>query len=95
MYTVVVDLAQKELEKYGMTGWWPSFVTDAGSNVRRAIRGELAAHEVGEQPRGGLADWSRCACHMLHNVVTHGLTNLRHRASHTEGSQKLCSAIDR
>ena len=39
LYAVVTQLAKAELEKYNLTGWWPTFVTDAGGNVQRAFKG--------------------------------------------------------
>ena len=90
---VVVGLARKELKKYNLVGWLPTFVSDAGSNVRRALAGQITRDMFREG--GNMADWSRCVCHILHNVVTHGLNNLHLRASHNECVRKLLVALDR
>ena len=87
-------LAKAELEKYGFTGWLPTFVTDAGSNIRRALAGRVGRKDKTRE--GGLADWGRCACHMLHNVVTSTFSDLRRlRAPTTPGAKILVTAIDR
>ena len=89
LHTVVTQLAKAELEKYNLTGWWPTFVTDAGGNVQRAFKG------AGSTRVGGMADWSRCCCHLLHNVVKHGLSQLSLRAPTTQGCRTLKEALDR
>lgn len=69
---VIAGLARKELEKYGLTGWYPTVVTDAGSNIAAAF------------DRPHVADWMRCCCHVLHNAVQHGwqvMRNCSHNAS--------------
>ena len=53
---VIAGLAKKELEKYGLTGWYPTVVMDAGSNIAAAF------------DRPHFADWMRCCCHVLHNT---------------------------
>ena len=72
----MVELAKKELIKYNLTGWLPTFVSDAGSNVRRALAGRISDKTFREG--GNLADWARCVCHMLHNIVSHALKQLDH-----------------
>ena len=64
---VVADLARKEVEKYNLTGWYPTVVTDAGSEVSKAF------------DRAGRWDWMRCGCHLIHNAVQQGLTALHAR----------------
>jgi hypothetical protein len=86
----VAGLAAAELEKYNLVGWWPTFVTDAGGNVRRALRG------AGGSRVGAMADWSRCCCHLLHNAVTFGLHNLVHlRAPTNPGPRRMAEALER
>ena len=34
---VISGLAKNELEKYGLTGWYPTVVMDAGSNIAVAF----------------------------------------------------------
>ena len=89
---VIASLAQKELSKYGLTGWLPTFVTDAGGNVRRAMAGRMGKDKSRE---GGLADWGRCACHMLHNVVSYGFSQLRLRAPTNHGPKTFYEAVER
>ena len=89
LYTVVTQVAKAELEKYNLTGWWPTFITDAGGNVQKAFKGS------GSNRQGGMADWSRCCCHLLHNVVKYGLSQLALRAPTTPGSRTLKQALDR
>ena len=55
-------VCESELDKLGMKGWFRTIVTDGGSNVKSAF------------DRAGGWDWLRCGCHVLHNVVCHGLT---------------------
>ena len=69
---VIAGLAKNEMEKYGLTGWYPMVVTDAGSNIAAAF------------DRPHFADWMRCCCHVLHNAVQHGwqvMRNCSHNAS--------------
>ena len=40
--SVVVGLARKELKKYNLVGWLPTFVSDTESNVRRALAGRMS-----------------------------------------------------
>ena len=37
---VVVGLARQELKKYNLVGWLPTFVSNASSNVQRALAGK-------------------------------------------------------
>ena len=42
-----------------------------------------------------MADWARCVCHMLHNIVSHALNMVRVRATNSLGSRKLYEALER
>ena len=42
-----------------------------------------------------MADWARCVCHMLHNIVSHGLYMLNVRAQTSTGCEKLNEALAR
>lgn len=53
---VVVGLARKKLKKYNLTGWLPTFISDAGGNVRRALAGRITRDLFREG--GNLADWA-------------------------------------
>ena len=75
---VVTDLAIKELEKYKFIGWFPTFVSNAGSNVRRALAGRMT--KDGWREGDNLGEWARCSCLMLHNVVGHALYKMGERA---------------
>ena len=88
---MVVGLARQELKKYNLMGWLPTFVSDAGSNVRRALAGKITRDKFREG--GNLADWARCVCHLLHNVVSHGLHMVDVRATNAEGSRRLSEAL--
>ena len=90
---VVVGLARNELQKYNLVGWLPTFVSDAGSNVRRALARVITRDKFREG--GNMADWARCVCHMLHNIVSHGLTMLDTRATTNPGCKKLSEALER
>ena len=90
---VVVGLARKELKKYNLVGWLPTFVSDAGSNVRRALAGRITKDKFREG--GNMADWARCVCHMLHNIVSHGLYMLNVRAKTNPGCMKVSEALVR
>lgn len=90
---VVTELAIKELEKYKLTGWLPTFVSDAGSNVRRALAGRVT--KDGWREGDNLGDWARCACHMLHNVVMHALGWMERRAVCNKAAAVLFEALDR
>ena len=90
---MVVGLARQELKKYNLVGWLPTFVSDAGSNVRRALAGKITRGKFREG--GNMADWGRCVCHLLHNVVTHGFYMVNVRATNSMGSRKLSEALER
>ena len=90
---VVVGLARQELKKYNLVGWLPTFVSDAGSNVRRALGGKITRDKFREG--GNMADWMRCVCHLLHNVVSHGLKMVDVRAQNSPGPLKLSQALAR
>ena len=91
---VVVGLASRELRKYNLTGWLPTFVFDAGSNVRRALGGHISFQTVIREG-DNMAEWARCACHMLHNVVQHALKHLDFRSHTMEGPRTLREALNR
>ena len=93
LVSVVVGLARNELKKYNLVGWLPTFVSDAGSNVRRALAGRITKDKFREG--GNMADWARCVCHLLHTVVTHGLDMLKVRANNSTGPRKLSEALER
>ena len=88
---MVIGLARQELKKYNLVGWLPMFVSDTGSNVRRALPGKTTRDKFREG--GNMADWARCVCHLLHNVVSHGLHMVDVRATNSEGSRKLSKAL--
>ena len=90
---VVTELAIKELEKYKLTGWLPTFVSDAGSNVRRALAGRMT--KDGWREGDNLGEWARCACHMLHNVVDHALHKMGERALGHKPTTVLHEALKR
>ena len=90
---VVVGLVRQELKKYNLVGWLPTFVTDAGSNVRHALAGKITRDKFREG--GNMADWGRCVCHLLHNVVSYGLSMVDTRALTLEGCRKLSEALAR
>ena len=90
---VVVSLARQELKKYNLVGWLPTFVSDTGSNVRRALAGRITRDKFWEG--GNMADWVRCVCHLLHNVVSHGLHMVDVRATNNVGPKKLSQALER
>ena len=54
--SVVVGLARNELKKYNLVGWLPTFVSDAGSNVRRALAGRITKDKFREGDN--MADWA-------------------------------------
>ena len=84
-----MELARVELERFGLTGWWPTFVTDAGGNVQKAF-----SHR--SYRSGSMADWSRCCCHLLHNVVQHGISCLTSLQGPTHiGCRTLGEALER
>jgi hypothetical protein len=87
----VAELATAELRKYGLTGWLPTFVTDAGGNVRKAMTGTMR----GTERSGGMADWGRCCCHIMHNTVSGALFTLQARAKTTAGPRTFYEAIQR
>ena len=91
---VVMKLASRELKKYNLTGWLPTFVSDAGSNVRRALAGRMSAPQAVREG-DNMADWASCACHMLHNVVQHALKQLDFRSRTMEGPKTLLEALNR
>ena len=74
-------------------GWLPTFVMDAGSNVRRTLAGKITRDKFREG--GNMADWGTCVCHLLHNVVAHGLNMVDVRATNSQGSRKLSEALQR
>ena len=78
---------------YNLVGWLPTFVSDAGSNVRRVLAGKITRDKFREG--GNMADWVRCVCHLLHNVVSHGLHMVDVRATNSGGSKKLSEALQR
>lgn len=86
-------MAIKELEKYKLTGWLPTFVSDAGSNVRRALAGRMT--KDGWREGDNLGEWARCACHMLHNVVDHALYKMGERALCHKPTAALHEALER
>ena len=90
---MVVGLARQELKKYNLVGWLPTFVMDAGSNVRGALAGKITRDKFREG--GNMADWGRCVCHLLHNVVSHGLGQVDTRAITLDGCRKLSEALAR
>ena len=90
---MVVGLARQELKKYKLKGWLPTFVSDAGSNVRHALAGRITRDKFHEGEN--MADWMRCVCHLLHNVVSHGLKMVDVRASNSPGPLKLSQALAR
>ena len=70
-------------------------MSDAGSNVRRALAGRIT--KDGWREGDNLGDWARCACHMLHNVMEHAFTALRIKAdigTHAP-TNTLQAALDR
>ena len=69
------------------------FVSGDGSNVRRALARKITRDKF--QEGGNMADWMRCVCHLLHNVVSHGLGMVDVRATNSEGSRKLNQALAR
>ena len=90
VFAVVMSLAKAELERFGMVGWWPTFVTDAGANVRKALGGSRRERGV------PMSEWSRCCCHVLHNVVEHGFGNLTGMRAPTHlGCRIMASAMER
>ena len=91
---VVVGLASRELKKYNLTGWLPTFVSDAGSNVQRALGGRMSAPQAIREG-DNMAEWARCTCHMLHNVVQHALKQLDFRSRTLEGPKTLLEALNR
>ena len=90
---MVVGLARQELHRYNLVGWLPTFVSDVGGNVRRALAGRITRDKFREG--GNMADWMRCVCHLLHNVVAHGLGNLKVHAMTSPGPRKLWEALER
>ena len=90
---MVVGLARQELKKYNLVGWLPTFVSDAGSNVRRALAGKITRDKFWEGDN--MDDWAKCVCHLLHNVVSHGLHMVDVRATNSQGSRKLSEALQR
>ena len=90
---MVVGLARQELKKYNLVGWLPTFISDTGSNVRRALAGKITRDKFREG--GNMADWSRCVCHLLHNVVSHGFSMVGVRATNSTGPRKLSEALER
>ena len=90
---MVVGLARQELKKYNLMGWLPTFVSNAGSNVRRALAGRITRDKFREG--GNMADWGRCVCHLLHNVVCHGFYMVGVRANSMPGVKKLSEALER
>ena len=90
---VVVGLARQELKKYNLVGWLPTFVSNAGSNVRRALARKITRDKFREG--GNMADWGRCVCHLLHNVISHGLNMVDVCATNSLGYRKLSQALER
>ena len=90
---MVVGLARQELKKYNLVGWLPTFVSDAGGNVRRALAGVITRDKFREG--GNMADWMRCVCHLLHNVVSHGLKMVAAHSGSVLGLRKLNEALER
>ena len=90
---MVVGLARQELKKYNLVGWLPTFVTDTGSNVRRTLASKITRDKFREG--GNMADWGRCVCHLLHNVVSHGLSMVDTRALTLEGCRRLSEVLAR
>ena len=60
---------------------------DTGCNVYKAMRG------MGKTKTGGIAEWSRCCCHLLHNVVGGALKHLEARAHTNPHCKTLHNAI--
>ena len=89
----MIALAKKELAKYNLLGWLPTFISDAGGNVRRALAGRITQQTFREG--GNLADWGRCACHLLHNVVQHALKQVEAHAASRRGTGTLHAALTR
>ena len=90
---MVVGLARQELKKYNLVGWLPMFVSNAGSNMQRALARKITRDKFREG--GSMADWARCVCHLLHNIVSHGLSMVDVRATSSEGCRKLSQALQR
>ena len=80
---MIAARAKQELEKYGLTGWYPTVVTDAGSNIAAAF------------DRPNFADWLRCCCHVLHNAVHYGWQVYRNNAHNAALRLKAHEAVDR
>ena len=76
-------MEKAELGKYNLIGLRPTFVTDCGGNVSAAV------------DRAYVADWMRCGCHLLHNVVEHGFKVLATQVLTTRPARKLHEAITR
>ena len=93
LVSVVVGVARNELKKYNLIGWLPTFVSDAGSNILRALARRITRDMFREG--GNMADWARCMCHMLHNIVSHGLYMVKVRATNSPGPRKLHEALER
>ena len=79
--TVVRQLASEALRKFGMEGWHPTFVTDAGANVSAGL------------DKAGIADWCRCYCHLIHNVVTCGMESLQQQSHHPTKDNRVWIAL--
>ena len=80
---MVATLVKQELEKYGLTGWYPTVVTDAGSNIAAAF------------DRPNFTNWLRCYCHILHNAVQYGWQVYRNNAHNSALRLKAHKAVDR
>ena len=72
----------------------PTFVSDAGSNVRRALAERMSA-PTAIREGDNMAEWARCACHMLHNVVQYALKQLEFRSHTLEGPKTLLEALNK
>ena len=72
-------------------GWLPTFVSNDGSNVHRALARRITRDKLREG--GNMADWGRCVCHLLHNVVAHGLRQVDVRAVTLQEPKKLSQAL--
>ena len=74
-------MATEALEKFGMKGWHPTFVIDAGANVRAGM------------DKLGVADWCRCCCHLMHNAVIAGMDYLEDLARHPTWDNRVWNAL--
>ena len=80
---VVATLTKQELEKYGLTGWYPTVITDAGFNIAATF------------DRPNFTDWLHCYCHVLHNAVQYRWHMYRNNAHNLALHLKAHEAVDR